>query len=807
MNLRSVLFAVCGALIAGLVLGAWSASAETTKEWLVTSNGDVGQGTLRWAIEGANESAVDDVIRFASEMTVRPTSPLPPLTGADIAIIGSSGEHSADVVPRVWIDGDLAGDAAGLELIASGGMVRGLGIVGFQRYGIGVVGVDATGARIIGNWIGLRPNGSAAANRLSGVAVIAGARGAQIRDNRIGGNSDPGRTGHGIVVGGGGSIGSLIEGNVIGIALDGSAAPNDDGILIVDSGHAVILGNTIGFSRVAGIEVRQSRLATQLDGNRIGIRRDGAAAPNDVGVFLGVDSAGVRVGSEQLNVIAANRVGIAVEQGAREALILNNWIGLVPPRGVVAPRPPDLVRALIRPNRERGISIIAGAAEIRVSNNYVSAGEFGIVIADASTARVSLTRNVVAGSRQGHTTAGIDVRAGAEIVIGGGDSQLGNHVCGAEFGIRIGDTEEPQVGSNAVGAGAATRVTFDSDHEMTWGVRLEDRVVSARVQRNHISDAKAAGISVVGQDAQDNLLSLNRYARNGRDIDLGADGRSVNDAGDRDRGPNGLLNHPTIVAHDVRSVSAVQVGSTFRGVATPGSYVEIYEWKDSSWDRIARSQRADRLGNWKAQTLVLPDAPIRALAMMSSGSTSEFSPPFLASQRLKLQPGVNQIAWTGPEMSIEEAMSPIRRWVRTVWRWSALDSRWEGWSPLAPAEQAGRRGSLERVRTGDVLRVELSARLDQDFFVPAGGAVSETFTIAVARGFNQVAWMGGKVSGLETLSSLDTRNPGLIGSVWQWDGLRWQLVWPRLLGAWDPMQWGFETFWLRAIRSGELQAP
>ena len=807
MKLRALLVAACGALIAGLVFTALPASAETTKEWLVASNADTGEGTLRWAIEGANESEVDDVIRFASEMTVRPTSPLPPLSAADITIIGSSGEHSTDVVPRVWIDGQLAGDAAGLELIAAGGMVRGLGIVGFQRYGVGVIGTDATDARIIGNWIGLRPNGQEAANQLSGVAVIAGARGAQIRDNRIGGNSVPRRTGHGIVVGGGGSVNVEIEDNVIGIALDGSAAPNDDGILIVDSAQATIRDNAIGYSRVAGIELRETRQEVRVERNRIGVRRDGAAAPNDIGLFLGPDSSGAKIGGKGVNVIAANRVGIAVEQGAREAVISNNWIGLVPAREVSDTRTVDLPQALIRPNRERAVSIIAGAAEIQVQNNYIAAGEYGVLVDDPATTRVSLKRNVIAGSRQGSTTAAIDVRAGTEVVIGGGDEPLGNHVCGAEFGIRVAASEEVRVEYNAIGTSAASRVTFDSDDEMVWGIRLDDETTRARVQRNYVSDALKAAISVVGDGAQDNLLSRNRYSRNGFDIDLGADGESMNDARDHDQGPNGLLNHPTILDHTVRVISARSFQSTFSGTATPGSYVEIYQLHDTRWDRIARSRRADHAGNWTAVTSELPNAPIRALAMMAAGDTSEFSPIFLPSQRVKLRAGVSHIAWTGPEMPIEEAMSPILHTVKTVWLWNALEARWEGWSPLISAGAVGRGGVLEVVRTGDVLRLDLLDRPRADFFIPAGGELSEPATIVLVQGFNQVAWLRGRVDALNTLSQLEALNPDLIGHLWQWDGSRWRLIWPRVQRAWDPMHWEFVTLWLRATSAGELNLP
>ena len=232
-------------------------------------------------------------------------------------------------------------------------------------------------------------------------------------------------------------------------------------------------------------------------------------------MFLNEKSSGAQIGFGAANVIAGNRVGIAIEQGAREAWVRNNWIGLVP-SGADPLSDSSLPRAIVRPNRERGISVIAGAAVIYLQNNYVSAGDFGIVVDDASTTQVSLTRNVVAGARSVPTEAAIDVRAGTEITIGGGDAGYGNHVCGAEFGIRIaqinatgagvGQSQGTVVENNAVGAGAASRVTFDSQAEMEWGIRLSDGVVGLRVHDNTIADATRAAISVVGADSMHNLL-------------------------------------------------------------------------------------------------------------------------------------------------------------------------------------------------------------------------------------------------------------------------------------------------------------
>ncbi len=815
--------AVCGALVVCWALGgldAPDASAQTADEWLVTSDADTGAaGTLRWAIGAANESAGDDVIRFASAMTIRPRSPLPKLSDDGISVDATRTNAAAtvDIAPRVWIDGSRAGDASGLELVARRGQVRGLGVVGFQRYGIGLIGVDAVDAELVGNWVGLAANGLASPNRLGGVAVLGGAARARIAQNRLGGNSVEGRTGHGIVVGGDGSVGVQIEGNLIGIALGGGAAPNDDGILIVDSAQAEIRDNTIGNSKVAGIELRDARLRSTVDGNRIGLRRDGAAAPNDVGVFLGPGSANATVGAQRPNIVAANRVGIAVEQGARDAEIRSNWIGLVPASGRASFAEPDLRAAVSMPNRIRGISVIAGAAYIQVLNNYVSAGTYGIVVDGAATARISLTRNVVAGASNGATEAAIDVRAGAEINIGG-DQGYGNHVCGAEYGIRVAATDEILIRSNAVGAGAAARATFDSDANTRWGIYLRDGVTRARAQWNFIAGVSAAAISVVGATSLDNRLTENQFGWNGIDIDLGADGPSENDAGDRDRGPNGMLNRPRVEHHRVSNLGADNYRSILSGQASPGSYVEVYEWRDASWNRVARSQRADGQGRWTARTSIVPRAPIRALAVTGAGSTSEFSEPFLPSQRVRLRNGRAFFAWTGTEMPIAQAFASLTpgldRWIETVWRWNAEQAAWEGWSPRVSSSV---NGALQRVRAGDVLRLQLANatgrstdRPPQEFFVPAAGTDFDLDpeSIPLSAGFNNVAWLGGRLVGRDALQPANLTTLG-IDMVWQWNVDRWQLIWSGPGEAWNPVPgaWQFPVFWIHAARDVTLGPP
>lgn len=797
-------------LVAVLAWSAWTAGstqAQSTHEWIVNHDGDESGDcpatcTLRAAIEAANISAGPDVIRFERGMTIRPGWALPSLAAPGISIDASNLGGGTDRAPVVWIDGASAGDAAGIEIVAARARVLGLGISGFQRYGIGVVGVGASDARIEGNWLGLSPDGlRAQPNWLSGVAVVGGAAGARVIGNRIAGNSVEGRTGHGIVIGGGGSVNAELRDNVIGIGTNGAALPNDDGILIVDSAQAMVQGNVIGHSAVAGIEVRDTRVPVDIDGNWIGVQRDGRLAANDVGIFLGPGSAAVRVGARAGNVIAANRVGIAVEQGAREAQVWNNWIGLAPRGDGMASS--DLPEARIMPNLERGVSIIAGAAQVRVVNNVVAAGEFGIVVGDAQTSRVSLTRNVIAGARGSVTEAGIDVRAGTEIVIGG-ERGLGNHVCGATVAVRLAQTEEASLQGNAIGPDAATRVTFDSDDRTEVGVELASGVVRAAVHWNQIAGASGAGIAVTGLDARDNLLTENGYEGNGIDIDLGGDGATPNDVGDTDAGPNGLLNYPVIERHEVAEFGRNQLRSTFSGLAAPGARVQLYALDGTRMNPIARTQRpADAQGYWEATTLELPSGSIRALAISRSRATSEFAPPWEPSRRVKLRSGVSQrLVWQGAETAIGDAFAgAVGDAVVSVWRWDAVGQGWQGWAPAALGSE------LARVRHGDVLHVEFRRGVPENFFMPPRGAAGGGAAVLLHTGLNEVSWLGPETDGVEALAALDEREPGLLSVVWQWDSSRnnWQVIWPVQDFSWRPPRWtgdGGVRLLIRASGSG-----
>ena len=740
--------------------------------------------SLRAAINAANESEEGGEIRFAiaGPTVIRPAAQLPPLRAANISLDArTQSGWSESAPPIVYLDGQQAGDAAGITINGPNIALRGLAVGGFARYGIGIIGAGAQAALVEQNWLGMTPDGRAAApNRLSGIAVLGGATRARIAQNRIAGNSAgnsaAARTGHGVVVGGGAVRGVEVAQNIIGLDAAGRVLANDDGVLVVDGAQADIRANLICGSLVAGVEYRDTRAGGSVDGNRIGVTPQGAAAGNDVGVFLGQGVSGVSVGARERNIIAANRVGIAVEQGAREILLQGNWLGLTP-----APDSDALADARAAPNRERAISIIAGASFVRVTANQVLAGERGIVIAGADTSRVSLQRNAVAS--QGAALTGIEARQAADLRIGG-DRGLGNSVRGVATAVLLAEIEEADISHNRIGVEFA-EVGFPAAPDTGVGIALAQGARAARIGENLIGGVAGPGVRVSGAQTRDNLIIRNIFgAIGGLDIEVGAE---------VDAPPP-----PTLLSYSVERTSSVQLRSTIRGRGEPGTTVELYLQGGTVIGSLARAP-VDDDGAFEAVSLLLPQGEIRAVAVgrWGSGQTSEFSEPFSTPARQPIAAGGLQwIAVEGAERPIEQALAPLLAGLDAAWRWDPNAARWLGWSPDIPSAL----NSLQTARPGDVLAVALRDGAPKEYISSEQAGAAEA-AAQLRAGINLVSWNGPWTSALEALERLNAAQPGLLSIVEQWDGRRWQVIWPRVAGAWDPGRWGAPALRLRATRN------
>ena len=215
---------------------------------VVTNANDSGPGSLRSAIQHANDPGPRDTITFnipgAGVHTIRPTTVngLPSLNQP--VVIDATTQPGYSGTPLIEISGENAGLVSGLVINAGNTVIRGLAINRFQIHGISVPA--GTGNIIEANVIGTNPAGtSALPNAGSGIDIRAGS-------HRVGGSTAAARNVisgnqlHGIEISGNTANGNQVLGNCIGTNVAGTAA----------------LGNTL-----VGVEINQGASNNSIGGS------------------------------------------------------------------------------------------------------------------------------------------------------------------------------------------------------------------------------------------------------------------------------------------------------------------------------------------------------------------------------------------------------------------------------------------------------------------------------------------------------------------------------------------------------------
>jgi CSLREA domain-containing protein len=202
--------------------------------------------TLREAMVAANATATADTIEFgidspaSGELLIALASPLPTIT-QPVTIDGYSQPGSAvntsatasDATLRIRVDGNFS---RGLAVCADDVTIRGLSITGFAGAGIAfgetnggaTCAVSPAGGRILGNFVGLRTNGSNTAANVNGIVVNNAVVDIGSEDdadrNVVSGNTE-----RGIRVAGAASAASGIYNNLIGTGRLGSGSDRGNG--------------------------------------------------------------------------------------------------------------------------------------------------------------------------------------------------------------------------------------------------------------------------------------------------------------------------------------------------------------------------------------------------------------------------------------------------------------------------------------------------------------------------------------------------------------------------------------------------
>ncbi len=202
--------------------------------------------------------------------------------------------------------------------------------------GVGVAIQEASGNKVLGNYIGTDAVGSAAVGNSTGVAVLGGSSneigGSGSGRNVISGNTSPGVSFNDVAT-------TTLRGNYIGTDATGMLAlPNGTGgggaPAVATRGDVTISANVISGNSGIGLDLGQGSApgaAATVQGNYVGVKADGESALGNGREGIVIDSSGNLIGGSSIlgagNLIAGNpREGVAVWSGSGN-VIKGNRIG------------------------------------------------------------------------------------------------------------------------------------------------------------------------------------------------------------------------------------------------------------------------------------------------------------------------------------------------------------------------------------------------------------------------------------------------------------------------------------------------
>lgn len=531
----------------------------------VSSTGSTGPGTYRQAVIDANASPGADVIVFTISGTIilGAGAPIPPITDT-LHIDGTTAPGYATCgVPMITLEGAFAGSVNGIQILGGGArtIVDAINIRGFQLNGIMLF--DADSCYIRSCTIGVNSSAwSATANGLSGIHLEGGAD-----DNVIGGvgcqgNLISGNTGAGISING--SLGNDIEGNVIGLHINGaSAIPNGGhGIHVINNSHYTSIGDILGVN------------GNVISGNGSGSSGDGIFINASVGCNI------------RANVIGLDATGTYGIGNAENGISLNN----------------------------SNFTVIGGSWQ--GSGNVISDHSSDAITLNSSNNCLILGNNCGTGT-SGTTIvanggAGLRITDCSNLTIGGGFNFEQNVFSAStnDYGVVLNNVLGALIYGNYIGTDRTATLNMGNT---LGGIRFDvgggNSIIGGSFGNtsNTIAYNTGYGIGIVGAGTDEVAIRQNSiFCNTGKGIDLAGQG-------------NTNLAAPVIT-------SASLVGCS--GTAEPNSNVEIFYDSNCSATCQGKDYVAtvlcNALGNWSFPAALQPGT-ITATVTDGASNTSEFA--------------------------------------------------------------------------------------------------------------------------------------------------------------------------------------
>jgi hypothetical protein len=550
----------------------------------------------------------------------------------------------------------------------------------FSSAGAGVAlwGTDTYSNIVTGNYIGTDAEGTAGLGNGTGVWISYGAH-----DNIVGGYTPAERNvisnngGSGVAISRSGTDGNLVVGNYIGTNPAGTAGLGNvfDGVWIGEGAqYNTIEGNIISANGANGVVIGGAGSdGNAIVGNLIGLAADGATplGSSASGVDIRNGAQGNTVGGDtpgERNVISGNgRGGVVVENGGTENnMITGNYIG-TDVSGTVA----------LGNGAGAGVHIKDGTKSNVVGGdtpeerNIICGNETGVWITGSGT-----TNNIVSGNYIGTDVSGtaslrnngpgVDIREGAQNnTIGGTTAGERNVISGKNYyGVVIEDsgTDFNTVSGNYIGTDATGTTALGN---MNDGVGISG-AKSNIIERNLISSNDLSGVCISGSDTMSNVVSDNLIgtdASGTADLGNGSHGVALFDGAQQNvigegnviaynKGhgigvwnPTTLYN--TITRNSIHSntgmgidnanggntelpplVITEAVGMTVSGTACAGCTLEFFSDDENEGRVFEGSTIAEGDGTFTfSRTESFTGPNVTATATDADGNTSEFSAP------------------------------------------------------------------------------------------------------------------------------------------------------------------------------------
>jgi Domain of unknown function (DUF4347)/Cadherin domain/Right handed beta helix region/Periplasmic copper-binding protein (NosD) len=460
--------------------------------------------------------------------------------------------------------GNLIGGSTAVERnVISGNGYRGIHFVDVDGSTIAgnYVGTDITGTTDV--------NGAAVNLNQSGIVISSGSDGNLIGGTTAGSRNIISGNNHFGIEFQFGSQNNRLEGNYIGTTatglaalgnLSGGVAHWNAGSGNVTGGGAAGAGNVISGNGGMGVLVGNASVGTVVQGNLIGLGVDGNTllGNGDAGVLVEGASVNTLIGSDangandaaEGNVISGNSDGGVVIAGAGTSgtRVQGNLVGT------------NSAGTAARGNAYNGVAIFGGATGNTIGDNLLSGnGDNGIAIAGSGTSGNLVQGNVIGLNAAqtaviGNASQGLWIGAGASgNTIGGAAAGEGNIIAGNTYaGIELhgAGTDNNTVAGNVIGSDATGTASFGNGSGITIIAGASNNLIggTAAGAGNLIANNGLVGV-VVESPSSGNAILRNAIRDNGwMGIDFNWDGVTPNYAGDADGGANEQQNFPVLTS-------------------------------------------------------------------------------------------------------------------------------------------------------------------------------------------------------------------------------------------------------------------